>query len=624
MRTLLSVFVFLAAPLSLLAFGAVAGVPGVEFAPKAAANDPGPKLFKAHCAACHEHGLNHAPPVVILNMMSPTSIHDALTKGAMRVQSSKLKDAEKIQVAEYLSGKKLADVAQQPPPPRCAAAAAAFDFNQPPVFAGWGLTPGNTREIPQAVAGLDATSAPHLRLKWAFAFPDSLRARSHPALAGGALYVGSHRGTVYALDRESGCVRWQFEAGAEVRTGLVVAPWRSGDNTAKPLVYFGDLTGNIFALDALTGALVWRQHADEHPSTTITAAPALYQDRLYVSVASLEEANISPHFECCKFRGSVIAYDAASGAKIWQTFLTDKPRMRGRNKAGARMFGPSGVGVWNTPAIDPKRGQLTVGTGDNYSSPTTSDSDSVVALDLGNGKVKWVYQARADDAWNAGCGADPRTLCPKENGPDYDFGAATILATASDGQDYLLAGEKSGDVMALDPDDGHLYWKTKVGRGGILAGVYFGMAVSGDSLFVPISDMPDGRSYQEPAQPGLYALDIRTGQYLWRAPGLPEVCQGRPFCWPGIAGAVTATPALVLAGASDGWVRVYDAASGRVLWQFDTAQSFAALGGGTASGGSMGGGSAPVAFHGALIVPSGYGYASQRPGNVLLMFESGP
>ena len=130
----------------------------------------------------------------------------------------------------------------------------------------------------------------------------------------------------------------------------------------------------------------------------------------------------------------------------------------------------------------------------------------------------------------------------------------------------MLAGQKSGEVYALDPDSGKLIWKTKVGRGGILAGVYFGMAAHGDRVYVPINDAPDGRAYDEPAKPGLYALKLADGTVIWKAPIADSVCAGRGAqCAPGIGAAITATDDLVFTGAGDGRVRIYDANSGAVL-----------------------------------------------------------
>jgi len=577
-------------------------------------------IFKENCAVCHDRGVGHAPPTLTLRNMLPAQILKALSSGPMRIQAQGLTDGEKFLVAEYLANRKISDTEDHLTPPKCSGASAVFDRTEPPVFDGWGLSSGNRRSITTRTAGLAPKDLPRLRLKWAMGFPGAIQVRSHPALAGGAIYVGSQSGEVYALDRSSGCIRWVFEAAAEVRTGIVVSPWKVGDAKARPLAYFGDLVGNVYAVDAQTGALAWRDHAEQHASVTITAAPVLSNGRLYVPVSSLEEANIDPAYPCCTFRGSVIAYDAGSGKRLWQSYTVPPSLPQGRNAAGTPRFGPSGAAIWNTPAVDERRDQLYVATGDNYSSPATGMSDSIVAMDLANGAIRWVYQALENDAWNGGCAASDRTLCPDEDGPDFDFGAPPILATSSAGQDIVLAGQKSGDVYGIDPDSGKLIWRNRVGRGGLLGGIYFGMAVYGDALFVPVTDAPDGKRYEFGASPGLYALDIRTGQRLWSAPDPDVTCNGRPFCSPGIASAITATPSMVLTGGSDGWLRFYDARTGEVLWRFDTARRFKTSGGGEAMGGSIGGGVAPIVYRGTMIVPSGYGFAGKMPGNVMLVF----
>jgi polyvinyl alcohol dehydrogenase (cytochrome) len=155
----------------------------------------------------------------------------------------------------------------------CKAGASPFDAAEPPPFAGFGLAPGNAHAVSPAVAGLTPAKAKTLKLKWAFAFPNAIRARSQPTLGAGAVFVGSHDGSVFALDRRTGCARWVFQAAAEVRDGLTLAPWRAGDAKARPLLYFGDLLGSVYALDARTGRLVWKVRADAHPNATITGAP---------------------------------------------------------------------------------------------------------------------------------------------------------------------------------------------------------------------------------------------------------------------------------------------------------------------------------------------------------------
>ncbi len=577
-------------------------------------------IFQQNCAACHEHAIDRAPPRLVLALMSPSSIVHALSDGAMRAQGSQLSDQDRVSIAEYLTGKPVTSRSDMAEPPRCVGAAAKFDAEEPPAFPGWGLTANNARSIP-AAAGLDRHRLDELRLKWAVSLPDAIRVRSEPALAGGAVYVGSQNGNVYALDRRTGCVRWVFRAASEARSGVVVSPWTAGDKNADPLVYFGDLLGNIYALKAKSGELAWQDKPEQHPNATITAAPTLYQGRLYVSVSSDEEGMIDPHYQCCTFRGAVAAYDGRTGMLLWRTFMTDPPNEQGVNSAGTKRFGPSGAPIWNSPTIDEKRGRLYVGTGDNYSTPATTTSDSVVAIDLATGSIVWTRQMMAGDAWNVGCSVPDRVQCPDKSGPDFDIGAATILAHASDGRDYLVVGQKSGMVYAIAPDDGAPIWQTKVGRGGALGGILFGMAVADDTVVVPVGDVDDGRKYDEPAHPGLFALDLKTGAYRWKAPDAENKCLGRQGCAPGNGQAVTIAGDLVIAGGNDGWLRIHDLHDGTVLWRFDTAQDFPTLGGGTAHGGSMGGGAGPLAYHGTLLMSSGYGMTGRMPGNALLMFE---
>jgi polyvinyl alcohol dehydrogenase (cytochrome) len=422
---------------------------------------------------------------------------------------------------------------------------------------------------------------------------------------------------VYALDPETGCAHWSFRAAAEVRTGIVVEPWQ--DQGATPRIYFGDVLGNVYAVDALTGHLQWRQRADEHPNATITGTPSWHAGRLYVPVSSLEVAlAIDPTYPCCSFRGSVVAYDAADGSELWRTHTIQEPATpRSENRAGTPMYGPSGAVVWNSPAIDADRNQLYVATGENMSSPATATSDAIFALDLKSGTVNWVFQATANDVWNTACDTDTNHSCPPEDGPDFDFGAAVMLVPTPAGRDLVLGGQKSGVVHALDPESGRVVWQQRVGRGGIQGGIHFGMAASPERLYVPISDMPDGRTYDHPGRPGLHALDLQTGEPLWYS-AAPDVCNDRPFCHRGVSQAVTAIGDLVVAGGMDGVLRIHDGATGAVLWEMDTTGAHETSGGATTTGGSFGGAAGPVAFRGSLYVSSGYGIYNHMPGNLLL------
>lgn len=567
---------------------------------------------------------------MFLQMMAADAILSALTDGLMKEQGAGLTSAARREVAEYLAGAPLEAGVPTHLAPRCAAPAgdaragvarrARFQDSQPPMALGWGHD--NARYIPAAVAGLSREEVPGLELKWAFAFPGAIRARSQAAIAYGAIYVGSQDGTVYSLDLRSGCIRWTYRSSAEVRTAMVLEPKSAGGLATS--VYFGDVIARVHAVDARTGTGLWMVKVDEHPNATITGTPTLHGGVLYVPVSSLEVTTAADaKYECCRFRGSVVALDAKSGAVRWKAYsIAEEPKPVRKTSSGTRVFAPSGAPVWNSPTIDAKRGVLYVGTGENYSSPANDRSDAVLAFRLQDGKLVWSRQMLAGDAWNVACMMQNNPNCPGENGPDVDIASGTILATLPGGRQVLLAGQKNGFVYALDPDAaGAVLWKVRIGRGGIQGGVHFGMSLEGTRLLVPISDLKDGhdgRHYDIEGRPGLYAVDAASGRIEWSSPA-PDACKGRQYCDPGISAALTSIPGVVLAGHMDGVLRAYDSATGRIIWQYDSTRGVRTVSGETAHGGSFGG-PGPAVRDGYVVVTSGYGLYFHMPGNVLLVF----
>jgi polyvinyl alcohol dehydrogenase (cytochrome) len=275
--------------------------------------------------------------------------------------------------------------------------------------------------------------------------------------------------------------------------------------------------------------------------------------------------------------------------------------------------------VWSPPTVDAKRGLVYFGTGENYSSPANDKSDAIIAVDMVTGKIRWVRQVLANDAWNGACiqpgvGAN----CPREDGPDLDFGAPPILADTGNG-DILLAGQKSGLVFGIDPDTGVIRWQQRAGAGGFNGGIHWGMASNGPRLFVGIADTPGNKYAVGPRRPGVHAFASATGKPLWSVIE-PQTCPERAFkCETGFSGPVTLSGELLFGGTHNGLIRAYASGDGRLLWSFDTIRDFATVNGVTARGGTIDS-AGPVVAGGYLIVNSGYDKFGEIPGNVLLVF----
>ena len=546
-----------------------------------------------------------------------------MINGPMREVAAELSLEQKTAVAEYIAERKISGTNTADAGVACEGARNQFDLTQAPVFQNWGLDSAASHFMPPEIANITNKNIASLELDWAFAYPDATRARSQPALGAGAIYVGSQSGLVYAFDMETGCTRWQFQASSEVRNGLTLEPWDSAAEPFDPLLFFGDLTGNQYAVEALTGELRWEKRIDDHSAATLTAAAELSDGVLYVPVSSLEEgAAIAAGYPCCSFRGAIVALDARSGDELWRRHFIPPAQRSGVNAAGTEQYGPSGVPIWAGMAMDADH--LYIATGDDYSGEGSETSDAIVALDKVSGRTVWVRQARFGDVWNGSCENIDPVNCPSDNGPDYDYGAGPVISMDSKGRRIILAGDKGGVVTAMLAETGESLWKTKVGRGGVVAGINFGLAAYDGKVFVPISDVPDGRVYDEPARPGVYALNVDNGEYVWRAPAGKDVCNGRPGCNPGYSAAISVTEDYVLAGSNEGWLRAFDINNGQVLWEFDTTDAFTAVDGRTARGGSIGGGQAPLVVGDRLILNSGYAFAGKMPGNALLVLRLPP
>ena len=584
----------------------------------------GAALFKSYCAICHEAGANsdsRAPGRDVMARLTPEQILQALEKGAMKSQAAERSRAQRRALAEYLSGKPLSSELPSAIPKSafCADRPETFRNNlDGPVWNGWGVTITNSRFEPAEATRLTADDVPHLKLKWAFGFPGASSGGTQPVVVGGRLYIGDAEGDLFALDAETGCIRWTIEVEAGIRSAVTIAP--SGAGGSRSAAYFGDQSSNVYAVDAESGKLLWKVKVDDYSRAAITGAAQFYEGRLYVPVSSREESQVGdPKYPCCAFRGSVVALDAATGKQIWKTYtIAEQARPTQKNSAGMQIVGPSGAAVWDAPTLDVKRNALYVGTGNNYSPPATALSDSIVAMDMKTGKIKWVRQETERDVWNASCRRPDRepAVCPDADAPDFDFGSSPVLAELPGGRRLLVAGNKSGLIWALDSDhQGKTVWQQKVGKGSSGGGVLWGIAVDGERVYVPngFFDPKDRDS-----SGGMAAIRLNDGAAIWSTPNPP--CGGRQACKPSHPAAVTAISDVVFSGTMDGRLRAYAAQDGKVLWEFDTAREFPTVNGVKANGGSMSN-AGPTVVGGMLFVNSGYSHhGGIIPGNALLAF----
>ncbi len=592
----------------------------------------GQALYESHCAKCHGGKSTRAARLEILHRLPAKFILHSLELGKMKFQGVLRSNEERRAISEWVTGKKLK------PESATDETVAGFCVDAPgeflvedgaPQWNGWGVDAVNSRFQPTEHAGVSADQVPKLKVKWVFGLPMDYQT-SQPTVVGGRVFVGTMKGRVYSIDAKTGCLYWSMKPKSGVRSTLVIGQL-PGSNPPRYVVYFGDSEARMYALDAGTGKELWQTRIDDHPMARITGTPKLHGNRLYVPITALEEAaGADADYECCTFRGTLVAMNPINGKTVWKTYtIPDAPAPYRKNRIGTQLWGPSGASVWSSPTLDLERGRMYVTTGDNYSDPASLTSDAMMAFDLRTGKFLWSQQFTPNDAFNIGCETADDTNCPEADGPDLDFGSSSILAKLPNGKRVLLAGQKSGVVHAVDPDrDGEILWQQRIGKGGLIGGIQWGPAADAKTLYVALSDIGVETHKDEDlgwtttlntsVGGGMFAFDIETGEQKWYTP--PPDCGDRKACSPAQSAAISVIPGVVFSGSVDGHLRAYSTSDGTVVWDYNADQEYESTNGVKTRGGSFDG-PGPTIVDGMVYVNSGYGYWGGMPGNALMAFS---
>jgi alcohol dehydrogenase (cytochrome c) len=343
-------------------------------------------------------------------------------------------------------------------------------------------------------------------------------------------------------------------------------------------VYVDTLDDQLLALDAADGHTVWRSAiVGSRTGYSETLAPQIYDGMVIVGSAGGEWA----------LRGFVAAYDAATGKQRWRWMGTDPKTYAGDSWKGG------GAMVWTTPAIDPSLGLVIFSTGnpnpDLDGTKRGGDnlySDSIVALDVHSGQLKWYYQEVKHDVWDYDATSNVVLLDVRKDG-------ATTPAVAEAG--------KVGWVFILDRRTGALIRKSdpyvmmskNMFSQPTAAGVDMLPGANGGAEWSPPAYSPQThylyilamdqlmRFTTKPAVsgPGLIrlgsaftnvkegaiqdgpfvALDVDSGKIAWQYKA-PQ---------PLIGGALATAGNLVFMGEGNGWLDAFNAKTGERVWRYN-------------------------------------------------------
>jgi alcohol dehydrogenase (cytochrome c) len=426
-----------------------------------------------------------------------------------------------------------------------------------------------------------------------------------PIVVDGVMYLTTSFNHLYAIDAATGEEYWHYKH----KLGPIVTVCCGNNNRGVAIeggrLFMGTIDAKLVALDAKTGKVLWeKQIADPEKGYSETMAPAVVDGKVLIGTNGGEYG----------VRGFLKAYSAADGNLLW-TFYTipDKGQegvwavndATGRDMhrdiaaekkmladKGGDFFQTLGGGVWMTPAIDRKTNTAFFVAGnpspDLYGAIRPGDNlytDSILAVDLDKGTLKWHFQYIAHDVW------------------DLDAVSPPILTQAKDKDgkmvDVVIHGGKTGHIYVHERNTGKLIrfseamipqenmWVLPTPTGarmlpGANGGVEWSpMAVNPKTRMAYAANLHQPMTYHVEASPypggklwlggafktipaeeqwgRLVAVNLDTGKVAW----------GVKTPQPLIGGVLATAGDVVFNGEANGWFKAFDAKTGKELWKYN-------------------------------------------------------
>jgi PQQ-dependent dehydrogenase (methanol/ethanol family) len=432
-----------------------------------------------------------------------------------------------------------------------------------------------------------------------------------PVVVNGIMYFTSPatpNNVVVAVDLRTQKTLWRYEhKNAPVSTACC-GPNNRGVAVSGGNVYVATLDAQLIALDQATGEEKWvTTIADPADGYTETMAPLIIDDKVIIGSSGAEYG----------IRGFVRAYNAATGALVWNFYTIPAPDARAdeggingwyghwspttpegtplhrniaKEKADSAKYADAwktgGGSMWMTPAYDPDTRTMYISVGN--ASPDLDGSvrpgdnlwvESIVALDATTGKFKWGYQMVPHDVW------------------DLDATSPPVI-TMVDGRKAIVHAGKTGWMYVLDAATGKLIRRSDafVPQENMFAqptaeGVRMLPGANGGQEWSPVAVNPElqyaysvalhqpmnYKTHYAPHEKGrlwlgsafvaipgeaqwgyVSAVNLKTGKIAW------QVKTEQPM----IGGATATAGGLMFTGEGNGWFKAYDARTGKVLWSF--------------------------------------------------------
>jgi len=452
---------------------------------------------------------------------------------------------------------------------------------------------------------IDKNNVARLTPRWIFPIPNVTQVENTPVVAGGIMYVSSAN-EVYALDAGSGRQVWRYRRPRTAGlAGNAAIGFNRGVAISGNRLFMLTDNAHMISIDRFNGDLLWEtEMADWHQNYNGTSAPLVVGNLVISGTAGGDEG----------VRGFVAAYDAVTGKEAWRFWTVPHPGEPGSETWQGKLTEHRGGASWMTGTYDPQLDLVYWPTGNpglDYNGDERQGdnlySDSVVALEAKTGKLRWYFQFTPHDIhdWDA---QEPPVLVDT----NWQGRPRKLLLQANRNGFFYVLDRTNGQLLLAKQFVKNLNWAKGIDAKGrpILnelkenangetyvcpgfqggtnwfstsfnpaTGFYYFQVLERCNLFSKRAmEWEAGKSFMGGAArpaPGetftksLRAINVQTGDIVWDVPQASGSATAS-------AGVISTASGLVFFGENSGSFMAAYAATGKLLWEFPTNQTWKA------------------------------------------------
>jgi alcohol dehydrogenase (cytochrome c) len=440
-----------------------------------------------------------------------------------------------------------------------------------------------------------------LKVIWAYQMrpsniPGAGLQETTPVVADGVMYLTESPSSVTALDVNTGRMLWHWapELPAEV-LHIGFPKVNRGVAILDNAVFVGSLDAKLYALDADTGAVRWQTTvADNKTGFSLTLAPLALNGKIIVGMSGAEAG----------VRAFIDAYDPKTGERLWRRYTVPAPGEPGSETWGGESWQTGGGSTWLTGSYDADLNLLYWTTG-NPAPDWNGDlrpgdnlyTCSLLALDPDTGEIRWHFQYTPHDTHDWDANQIPILVDAELKGSQRK-----MVALANRNAFFYLLDRQTGEFLSATPyskqtwaagidgtgrpilladkeptEEGTLVWPSLQGATNWFSPSYNPL---NEKFFIANRRM--GAVYYkadveyEPGKPFLgggeqalsgdeasgavVALNVTDGKQLWEFP-----LQTPPW-----SGVMATAGGLVFGSTNEGYFFALDDENGEPLWRFNT------------------------------------------------------